>query len=204
MEELIRASIDVANGTDGAPENIEKSTFSINIKTVGSTTSSYGLDRYNNILERVYLTNNFSVKNSAVGRTFEYNSSVSGNLPDNDFLVVNQQLDQKENDTTYYYDSLDDSLDIDLGINTEFEKFIQNLGGEGKDVYYNGLIRKQDQGAFGGNGGGRSCKFKCHRKGLGMYKMIDGEYPLNNQGYVPVAYAVGSGSDDPVMVKDGV
>ena len=189
MEELIRASINVANGTDSAPENIEKNTFSINIKTVGSTTSSYGLDRYNNILERVYPTNNFSVKNSAVGRTFEYNSSVPSNLFDNDFLVINQQLDT-ENSTTYYYDRLDNSLDS--GINDEFPTFISYLGGEGKNVFYDGPIRKQDQGAFGGNSGGRSCKFKCHRKGLGMYKMIDGEYPLNNQGYVPVAYAVDS------------
>ena len=103
-----KANITALKDADNNNVALSKTGLELVIKTASATTSSYGLDRYANILERVYPTNNFKVKDPSKGREFNYVESNVDNLIENDFDVLNQNLDYKTNNSQiYYYDSGD-------------------------------------------------------------------------------------------------
>ena len=198
-------------------EMSSKSSSGVNITIIPTNVSPsmFGVSRYKIIEEYLYKTNNFNVcefedsENS--GPTFSVANTV-GTIA-NDFSInVGQWEDVNFKDSIYMYDPLhpndsdnDDTKHLIASINAEMSAFCKNLKYDNtqEDIYYAGSIDTRKQEAFGGNAGGRNAKFKAesYLDAKAYYKMMDGDYPRNDKGYVPIAYPVGRYSKDAVMVK---
>lgn len=189
----------------------------ISIKICTNSTSElyYDVKKYTPIFDLLTSTNNFIVQNKNASKTLEYSNSGNTVIP-NDFDVASQDI--KYITEVNRYECFHDSLDkvntweyydpaVKSNIDSEMDSFRKNIkieiSGDFINVYYGGDIRTNIQDAFGGSPGGRVAKFQCPAEGVGSsVAMISGEFPRNDKDFIPIAWGVGAGSDDMVMVKD--
>lgn len=195
------------------PTNKNSLGAGITITTSNASPSMYGVSKYVSIEDYLYKTNNFDTIEDGEGSQFSVISTSSE--IENDFNIDTNILeDNNSENCVYKYDCIvpndDDDNDTKClieSLNSEFSLFCGNLKYDDspENVYYGGPIFTSQQGAFGGNAGGRNAKFKTLANMWisppSKYKMIDGDYPRNDKGYVPVAYPVDNNSKDTVMVK---
>lgn len=185
--------------------SVEQSPITITVNTQES--SLFGVDKYLQVSDQIYDTNNFKLLQSNTSTVFviTMQSPNSETIDGSDWVSLQKDFVENKNSDQVYY--IDNNIKVSgwNAISEELDSFVCNLGGSGPDVHYNDVhVRSNLQDAFGGNSGGRKCKFRSSMYSSfdGYYKMIDGEYPKNDLEYTPIAYGVGAQEPDKIMVKD--